>query len=77
MRTHDFVDDDLNSCELLNSIPGVSGASAGNEAAYRAAIAANDPALTNPATAIEVQALVTAVNKWHCSCPTSEPMPAI
>ena len=46
----------------LNGIPGVSGATAGNLAAYQAAIAANDPALSNPATAEEVQALVTAVN---------------
>ena len=46
----------------LNGIPGVSGAIVGNESAYRAAIAANDPALSSPATSAEVQAMVTAVN---------------
>ena len=46
----------------LNGILGVSGAIVGNESAYRAAIAANDPALSSPATSAEVQAMVTAVN---------------
>jgi hypothetical protein len=46
----------------LNAIVGVSGATAGNEAAYRAAIAANEGPFSSPATEAEVQAMVTAVN---------------
>jgi hypothetical protein len=46
----------------FNSIPGVSGAIAANEAAYLAAIAANEGPFSSPATAAEVQAMVTAVN---------------
>jgi uncharacterized protein (TIGR02145 family) len=51
----------LNATEL-NAIVGVSGATAGNEAAYRAAIAANEGPFSSPATEAEVQAMITAVN---------------
>ena len=46
----------------LSSIPGVTGATAANEAAYNAYIDANANAFSAPATAAEVQAMVTAVN---------------
>ena len=46
----------------LNAIVGVSGATTGNEAAYRTAIAANEGPFSSPATEAEVQAMVTGVN---------------
>jgi uncharacterized protein (TIGR02145 family) len=46
----------------LNALPNVSGAIAANETAYKAAIAANEGPFSSPATAAEVQAMVTQVN---------------
>jgi surface protein len=46
----------------LNGIIGVSGALAANEAAYQAYIDANESNFSSPATAAEVQAMVTSVN---------------
>ena len=46
----------------LNDIIGVSGALAANEAAYQAYIDANEGNLSNPATAAEIQAMITSVN---------------
>jgi Ca2+-binding RTX toxin-like protein len=46
----------------LNDIVGVSGALAANEAAYQAYIDANGGNFSTPATAAEVQAMVTSVN---------------
>ncbi|WP_172435810.1 Ig-like domain-containing protein [Sediminicola luteus] len=46
----------------LNGLTGVSGAIAGNEAAYREAIAANEGPFSSPATEAEVQAMIDRVN---------------
>ena len=45
-----------------NSLPGVSGAIVGNEAAYNAYIDANVPVFSSPATPAQVQAMITEVN---------------
>ena len=45
-----------------NALTGVSGAVATNEAAYLAAIAANEGPFSNPATEAEVQTMINAVN---------------
>ena len=46
----------------LNNITGVSGATSGNESAYREAIAANEGAFSSPATESEVQTMINRVN---------------
>ncbi|MEE9361461.1 MAG: gliding motility-associated C-terminal domain-containing protein, partial [Cellulophaga sp.] len=46
----------------LNNITGVSGATSGNESAYREAIAANEGTFSSPATESEVQTMINRVN---------------